>query len=64
MASDEGTSNSGFHIAKQVRRNELGKNRRKRKKQVRGPHRLADYRGLVGLGSIERQSRAGYRLGR
>jgi len=32
--------------------------------RVRGPHRWADYRGRVGLGSADRQSGAGYRLGR
>lgn len=64
MAFDEGTSNSDFHIAEQVRRKELGENGRKRRTRVRGPHRRADYRGRVGLGSADRQSGAGYRPGR
>jgi len=54
MAFDEGTSNSDFHIAEQVRRKELGKNGRKRMTWVRGPHRWADYRGWVRLGSTDR----------
>lgn len=64
MAFDEGMSNSDFHIAEQVRRKELGENGRKRRTRVRGPHRRADYRGRVGLGSAGRQSGAGYRPGR
>ena len=64
MSFDEGTSNSDFHIAEQVRRKELGENGRKRRTRVRGPHRRADYRGRVGLGSADRQSGAGYRPGR
>lgn len=64
MAFEEGTSNSDFHIAEQVRRKDLGENGRKRRTRVRGPHRRADYRGRVGLGSTDRQSGAGYRPGR
>jgi len=61
---DEGTLNSDFHVVEQVQRKELRKNGRKRMTRVRGPHRRADYKGRVRLGSADRQSGVRYRLGR